>query len=479
MSRCVSAAICQSTIVPAKICERRMRKLLLNRSATVLLLAIVTLSLSSVAQESDSRMAGYQGIWFPLGQISEYGDKYSGGLGTYTAKHRPTAIFAPEAGEAGRTFFVYGGAKDGKRHLLNMIGYYDHSSDSLSRPVIAHDKGGIDDPHDNSSLSIDGDGHVWVFVSGRGRSRPGFIYRSTEPYSIDGFEQILEGEFAYPQPLWIEGSGFLHCFTKYTKGRELYWSTSADGRTWSPDRKLAGMGGHYQNVEEKDGVVYMSFNYHPGGNVDKRTNLYFLQSKDAGATWTTIEGTEISPPLADPKGTGLVRDYEREGRLVYLKDMQFDADGRPVILIVTSAAHVPGPSGDPRRWEVVRWNGAEWVFSEVTQSTHNYDMGQLWIEDDLWRILGPTEVGPQHWGTGGEVALWESRDSGVTWTKVRDVTTGSTHNHAYVRRPLHAHSNFYAFWADGNADTFSESNLYFTNRDGTKVEQMPRWFPAE
>ncbi|HWI59696.1 MAG TPA: hypothetical protein VNZ22_20885, partial [Bacillota bacterium] len=37
---------------------------------------------------------GYRGIWFTLGQPSEYGDKYSGGLGTYTANHIPLAIYA-------------------------------------------------------------------------------------------------------------------------------------------------------------------------------------------------------------------------------------------------------------------------------------------------------------------------------------------------------------------------------------------------
>lgn len=422
---------------------------------------------------------GYQGIWFPLGQVSEYGDKYSGGLGTYTAKHRPVAIHAEDAGESGRTFFVYGGAKNEKRYLLNMIGYYDHKTDELGRPVVVHDKGGVNDPHDNSSLAIDGDGFIWVFVSGRGRSRPGFIYRSLAPHSIDGFEQILEGEFAYPQPLWIEGTGFLHCFTKYTKGRELYWSTSVDGRDWSPHQKLAGMGGHYQNVEQRDGVVYMSFNYHPSGAVDKRTNLYFLKSVDAGTTWQTVEGKTVKTPLTDPKGVGLVRDFESEGRLVYLKDMQFDADGNPVMLVVTSAAHVPGPKGEPRIWTIVRWNGREWIFSEVTRSTHNYDMGQLWIEGELWRILGPTEPGPQHWGTGGEVALWESRDSGQHWAKVRDITSDSKYNHTYVRRPLDAQPDFYAFWADGHADDFSPSNLYYTDRNGAAVSQMPRWFLTE
>jgi hypothetical protein len=61
---------------------------------------------------------GYQGIWFTLGQFSEYGDKYSGGLGTYTAKHVPLAVYSAEVN---KKFFVYGGAKEGKQHLLEMV----------------------------------------------------------------------------------------------------------------------------------------------------------------------------------------------------------------------------------------------------------------------------------------------------------------------------------------------------------------------
>ena len=95
---------------------------------------------------------GYQGIWFTLGQVGEFGDKYSGGLGTYTAKHRPVAIYAPEVN---KTFFVYGGAKDGEQYLLNMIGYYDHATGMVPKPVIVHDKRGVFDPHDNATLAID------------------------------------------------------------------------------------------------------------------------------------------------------------------------------------------------------------------------------------------------------------------------------------------------------------------------------------
>jgi hypothetical protein len=80
----------------------------------------------------------------------------------------------------------------------------------------------------------------------------------------------------YPQP-WLINGTFFYLFTKYTKGRELYWTTSADGRDWAPEQKLAGMGGHYQVSNEWNGKVVSVFNYHPGGDVDKRTNLYFVQ----------------------------------------------------------------------------------------------------------------------------------------------------------------------------------------------------------
>ncbi len=37
----------------------------------------------------------------------------------------------------------------------------------VPRPTIVHDKGGVDDPHDDSSLTIDPEGRIWVYVAGR------------------------------------------------------------------------------------------------------------------------------------------------------------------------------------------------------------------------------------------------------------------------------------------------------------------------
>lgn len=420
---------------------------------------------------------GYRGIWFELGQRSEFGDKYSGGLGTYTAKHVPLAVYSERAR---KTFFVYGGAKAGGKHLLAMVSYYDHERGVVPRPTIVCDKGGVADPHDNPSIALDGDGRVWVFVSGRARIRPGFKYRSLEPFDISAFELVSEEEMTYPQPWWLEGRGFLLLFTKYTKGRELYWSRGRDGWSWTEARKLAGMGGHYQVSCAAAGRVLTAFNWHPDGNVDRRTNLYYLETADMGETWATAAGRQIATPLEDPASPALVRDFRAEGRLVYLKDLNVDAAGRPAILFLTSSSHEPGPKGEPRVWTVARWTGERWEFFDVARSDHNYDMGSLYSDPEgVWRIIAPTEPGPQPWGTGGEMALWRSDDGGRSWRRLREITGGSARNHAYARRPLGAHPDFFAFWADGDPYRFSPSCLYFTNRDGDRVYRLPYDMPGE
>lgn len=414
---------------------------------------------------------GYRGIWFTLGQFSKYGDKYSGGLGTYTANHIPIAIYASAVN---KTFFVYGGTIRDQRHLLIMASYYDHATGQVPRPTLVLDKQGINDPHDNAALAIDDQGYIWIFVSGRATARPGWKFRSRKPYSVAEFDFIRQDEMTYPQPRFIPGFGFFNLFTKYTHGRELYWETSSNGINWSAHRKLAGIGGHYQvsNVRA-DGTVATFFNRHPGGNVDRRTDLYYLQTTNYGVTWTTANGAPIPVPLTTTNTPARVFDYSSQGKLIYTCDLNFDANGNPVLLYIVSNNYQPGPAGDPRTWTVARWTGSQWVTASVCTSDHNYDMGSLYIRPDRWLIIGPTQNGHQVWQTGGEIALWSSLDQGQTWSMTRQITTNSVYNHSYARRPLNAKDPFFAFWSDGNSTNFSPCRLYFSNSDGSRVWRLP------
>ncbi|MBX6314060.1 MAG: BNR-4 repeat-containing protein [Isosphaeraceae bacterium] len=422
---------------------------------------------------------GYRGIWYanqPTGDQYRY--KYSGGFATYPQQHIPIAIYSKEAR---KTFFCYGGRPRDENRLLIMVSYYDHATGTVPRPAILLDKR-TDDAHDNPTLSLDDEGYLWVFANAHGTSRPAYIHRSTRPHSIDEFERIATTNFSYAQPWHLPGRGFLVLHTRYSPGRNLFWMTSADGRTWAEPRPLARVAlGHYQISRGQGDRLATAFNYHPRPlGLNARTNLYYLETPDGGRTWRTADGTAARTPMTEPQNPALVHDYEAEGRLVYLKDLQFDAEGRPVILYLTSRGYEPGPANGPRTWYTARWTGSDWKIRPFTGSDHNYDFGSLYIEPDgTWRIIAPTEPGPQPFGTGGEMVMWASRDQGATWQRVKQLTHDSRRNHTYARRPLDAHPDFYAFWADGDVLRPSGSNLYFTNQTGDHVWRLPETMTGE
>ena len=442
---------------------------------------------------NNAKMDGYKGIWFTLGQFSEYGDKYSGGLGTYTAKHIPLAIYAPEVQ---KTFFVYGGIaesrkstadlpehrqnhKDYGQYLLCMAGCYDHKTQTVSKPTVVHDKNGVYDPHDDPVIAMDADGYVWVFVAGRGRIRPGFIYKSVQPYSVDAFELVLEDEICYPQPKYVKDKGFLLLFTKYLGNRLLYFSISPDGRTWSEHRQLAAIkrpgdkdGGHYQISGQSGEKIVFFFNWHPNGNVDLRTNIYYLQTVDFGKTWTKVDGVPVATPVTEVNSETQIREFFSKGQNVYIKDVAFDEKGNPMALYVYGTGHEPGPANGLKNWAVIYWNGKEWENHEITTSDHNYDTGSIWATEKKWTVVAPTENSPQPWGGGGEIVIWESSDKGKTWKRAKQVTRNSPRNHNYVRKAVNGTDPFLYFWADGNPDRISQSLLYFGDSEGN-VWQLP------
>ena len=426
---------------------------------------------------------GYRGIWyFNQPTRDEYKFKYSGGMATYPQQHAPIAIYSKAAN---KTFFCYGGTKaraaNDKQELLHMVSYFDHATGQVPRPTILLNKH-TSDAHDNPTISMDDAGHIWIFSSSHGTSRPSFIHRSVKPYSVDEFERVLETNFSYTQPWHVPKHGFLFLHTRYADGRNLFWMTSTDGRDWSEPRKLAKIEmGDYQISWPNGERVATAFDFHPAPvGLNARANIYYLETRDFGKTWQTVDGQTVTPPLITTNNPALIYNSRAEGKLVYLKDLNFDAVGRPVILFLASKGFEPGPENGPRQWQTARWTGTEWEFRDFTTSLNNYDHGSLYIEaEGTWRVIAPTERGPQPYNPGGEMAMWTSPDRGQTWTKVKQLTHDSSRNHTYARRPLNAHPDFYAMWADGDARKPSESFLYFTNQKGDHVWRLPATMDAD
>jgi len=361
-----------------------------------------------------------------------------------------------------------------------MVSYYDHEKDLVPRPTILLDKE-TEDAHDNPVISVDDAGYIWIFSTAHGTARQAYVHRSRYPYEIDDFERVtitewVEGKerevtnFSYMQPWTIPGQGFFLFHTRYNNPttRSLWFARSRDGAHWEYSQNQAAIAkGHYEISAAGQGRTGMAFNYHPTLSPFIRTNLYYMETRDLGETWRRGDGTPLKLPLKEVTNPALVHDYSSEKRLVYLKDILFDSGGYPVILYLTSASNMRGPESAPRTWTTARWTGKEWLIRPAVESDDNYDTGSLYIEEDgTWRIIAPTDSGPQPNYAGGEMVVWTSDDQGSSWKRVRQITRGSVRNHTYARRPVNAHPAFYALWADGLGHEPSESRIYFCNREG-------------
>jgi len=451
-------------------------------------LCLRTAAVAAEAEPTAGKLAtddGYRGIWYFNQPTKDgYRFKYSGGFATYPQQHAPIAIYCKEVD---KTFFVYGGttarrASD-KQELLHMVAWYDHKTGLVPRPRILLNKH-TDDAHDNPTLQVDDRGYLWVFSPAHGTGRPSYIHRSIKPWAIDEFERVLVTNFSYPQPWHVPGESFLFLHTRYGGGKDrginaarcLFWMTSADGLQWGAPQMLAGIAqGDYQVSWQSGKRVATAFDFHPAPlGLNARANIYYLETDDLGRTWRNVRGEPAKLPIIETNNPALAYDSRADGLLVYLKDVNFDRQGRPVILFLTSKGFEPGPENGPRHWQTMRWTGKEWLHRPFTTSGNNYDHGSLYIEaDGTWRVIAPTQLGPQPYNPGGEMVLWTSADEGRTWKRVKQLTHNSPRNHTYARRPLNAHPDFYALWADGDGRKASESFLYFTNQRGDHVWRLP------
>ncbi len=438
---------------------------------------------------------GYRGIWYSNQPSNdEYVYKYSGGLGTYPANHYPFSIYVKEVD---KTFFCYGGSDSSGKTLLHTISYFDHKKGLVPKPTVVLDKK-TDNAHDNPVMNIDKDGYIWLFSTAHGTNSPSYIHKSKKPYDINEFEEIkatklINGEivamnnFSYLQTWYQPNNGFINLFTHYDRKvilgqpskprRTISYMTSKDGVHYSEWKDIAIIEeGHYQTSGSYRNTVGTSFNFHPiktGENgLNYRSNLYYMQTSDFGKSWQNAKNETLSVPLKEINNSALVKDYYSQGLNVYINDLAYDETGKPVILYLTSKGYEAGPEKGPRTWHTARFTGENWEINPITTSGNNYDMGSLYIDDKgIWRVIGPTTMGPQPYNTGGEMVMWTSKNQGKSW-KSRALTVNSKYNHSYARRPVNVHPDFYAFWADGHGREKSVSRLYFSDIKG-RVYQLP------
>lgn len=485
-----------------------------------LLASIALLVGGTTVQAADAVDAdGFKGVWYNIagGTIpggTKYPNKYGGGLATYPQQIAPLAIYSEEQNKTYFTFSLNLPKPTKPTNVAHVLSYYDHDTGLVARPKVWLDKNSTD-AHDAPVLSIDGDGYIYMFSNTHGESGRSYVRRSTNPYDISSYTDLVnsssadmavfgslpgdtspnpEPRFSYSNAWYVPNvesdNKLLMLHTRYNDGsqRDLFSTTSADGDTWTERKGYAQIErGQYQTswIKPDGKTIGVIFNVHPT-NVDTRTDLYYMETSDQAGTWKAIDGTLILNNTAAGSGTPLMsrpaaaRVYDAaDNERVYLKDVNYDANGNPVLMYLTAMHHDSGPlngnaaSPPDRQVWTARWNGSEWVRKPVVKTDNNYDHGSLFVEDDgTWRIIAPFITGPQAWGTGGQMGMWVSTDQGDSWELVDQLTDDPDFNHTYARRVLNGQDDFYTFWANGNAWTKSEVGIFFSDKNGN-VYQLP------
>ena len=190
---------------------------------------------------------GFYGIWYSNEpQADPYVYKYSGGMGTYTHQTSPLVMYSEEAN---RTYFVYGGTNGQANTLRNYISYYDHDTKLLARPREVRNQPTTNNNHRNATLTIDDDGYLYVFGNSHGNTGTGNMYRSTQPYETDNFEEVplpasvfgnnaSNVKLAYSSPNYWSNEGLAMVYNQYDDQRAVHIAKSTDGINWTNQRLL-------------------------------------------------------------------------------------------------------------------------------------------------------------------------------------------------------------------------------------------------
>lgn len=133
------------------------------------------------------------------------------------------------------------------------------------------------------------------------------------------------------------------------------------------------------------------------------------------------------------------------------------AQGPPGVEAMGIASTAKGESvwlcGRGRELLLARQAGEEWAFQKAFERSKESGAGKLYIEGNTWRVLVP----------GQALELWESRDQGKQWRKLRELGPAGAGN---VIQPLSFHADLIALWT-------VRERLYFTNRDAIRVYRLP------
>jgi len=169
-----------------------------------------------------------------------------------------------------------------------------------------------------------------------------------------------------------------------------------------------------------DRIDFLATTDHP--NIAQTSVYHFYAQWDPGSSalkYYDSGGTELTLPVSEANATLIYDGSTNKG---WIWDVVIDELGRPHALlqkIFSSSDH---------RLIYTRWNGSAWTTpvqvaamgARITIMQDNFAPGGSFDGNDPYRVYAAVWV-----GAAVELQEFYSADNGATWSKVRDITSGS------------------------------------------------------
>lgn len=342
------------------------------------------------------------------------------------------------SGSIDRTYITYARKSGSSYHV--MVTYFDHNTKQYATPVqvVALYDG---DAHRNPAILVDSSGYIFVFFDGASSNE--YVKRSTNVNDISAWSGLgtspdywvlvydcgsrVADSLGATYPNVFQIGTTLYCFFRLDISASLYeknvvWKKSTDGgATWTSQTTLFDFGDPYNIYaivkKAPDGSIHAICHEYEYGTPSYYRHVYYLYSTDGGTTWKKRDGTTVTLPATR---TTADKAYNSDGTAFnQVWDLAFDSNSNPYIVC-----------RDGGTYKFIKYS-AGWLSYTITTSGDTggaangfLDAIALYVVDSTNFKAYLTKDGTAT-KDGGELQEWTSTNSGVNWSKTKDITKES------------------------------------------------------
>ena len=278
------------------------------------------------------------------------------------------------------------------------------------------------------------------------------------------------GNVTYANPIILPDDGnACYVFSRIRDALNDYswrYKRTADYSTWGAEVEIwdGGATQSYVHVARNGNgrIDFFASDMHPDNDAGGSSLYHFYAAWDSGSSslkWYNSAGTEQTLPMT-PANATIVYDGSG-GNDGWNHQIAIDGSGYPRVLfqkrVSTSGA------GD-MRCMFARWNGSAWT-TPVEIAAHggyvysgeiSYTGGSCFDGNDTNKVYLGQQVSGIY-----EIQEWTTSDSGATWGKTRDITSGSSAGTQNMRpfSPLGHPVRMACLWGAGTYTTYISYNL--------------------